>query len=117
MEAGPDRVQEERHIQNLERFRNLDLDLRKNSEQTGQALKEVSSVRHGLGNFRQLMELFMDGYQEDKLERKKEMKEQAAEMRKLSNRFIWAMGLFTGLSIAGHFIFDLLSPITRHIFQ
>jgi hypothetical protein len=117
MAAGPDRIQEERHTQNLQRFHDLDDDLRKNTDKTEQALREVSSVRHNLLNLRQSVEVFFDLYREEKKDRKVEMQAHEAELRKLSNRFIWAMGLFTGLSIAGHFLFDLLSPLTRHIFQ
>lgn len=115
--SGPDRVSDERHTQNLERFRSIDTDLKKNVEQTGKALTEVSSVRHDVRNLRQTVDDFIWLYREEKKERKQEMDEQSEELRRLSNRFIWFTGAIAGFSVAAHFLFDLLSPLTRHILQ
>lgn len=117
MTSGPDRLQDERHNQNLRKFDVIETDLRKNTEQTAQSLREVSTVRHDLKNLKDTVQTFFDMYREEKKERKIEMNEQAAELRKLSNRFIWITGAIAGFSVAAHFLFDLISPVTRHIFH
>lgn len=118
--SGPDRLQEERHSQNLQRFAAVEKELKENVVQTNKALSEISGVRHDQRNLRQTVEDFIYLCREEKREekddrvreqarREADMREQTAELRKISNRFIWFTGLIAGFSLA----FQLILKFTH----
>lgn len=117
-------VQNDRHLENLRKFQQINSDLGANTTLTRQALTESQSNRHQLKGLDESLKSLLHLFQEDKRERKEEraiaaavQKEQSEAIRKLQQKFIWSTGLIAGLSIAFHEIGDLLSPLIRHLIQ
>jgi hypothetical protein len=108
-----DKVNDERHIENLRKFDNIDTDLRKNTEIGQQALRECQSNRHDIKGLTASIKDWIDHLQEEREDQKKINTEFAQKIEKLTYRLMWISGGIAVIGVLAHELGDLLSPVLR----
>jgi hypothetical protein len=120
----PRTIDDERHDQNIRKFTDIDTRIGANTLLTQQALTESQSNRHQLKGLNQSLLAMLKLYEDDKKERKEErlaatqaLDKQADDIKKLQQRYTWALGFIAALSFVFHELGDLIAPLVRHLLQ